>query len=154
MSERFFDDRKTVYAFNGDTLVRCPRCESRARSARIDSANLDWFAPRRLTCLSCGYASSWAKREISRGWREARDDYFELPLWLQTACCGETLWAYDIDHLEFIERFVRAELRERAKDAERGWMNASLASRLPQWLKAAKNRAQILRAIKELRRRA
>ena len=153
MSERFFDERQTVYSFNGDTLVRCPQCEGSARSARIDSSNLDWFAPRRLTCLNCGHVNTWSNKQISRGWRDAHDDYFELPLWLQTECCGATLWAYNVDHLDFIERFVRAELRERTEDAERGWMNASLASRLPHWLKAAKNRAKILRAIEALRRR-
>lgn len=134
--------------------MRCPRCDGRARSARVDAANPDWFAPRRLTCLSCGYVGAWAKRQTASGWRGACDDYFGLALWLQAACCGETLWAYNLEHLGFIERFVRADLRERAVDPERGWMNASLASRLPAWLKAAKNRTQVLRVIEDLRKDA
>ena len=154
MSQRFSDTRETLYSFNGETLVCCPACDGCARSLTIDPMNKDWFAPRRLTCLRCGYSRTWAEREITRQWREARDDYFGLPLWLRADCCGATLWAYNIEHLEYIERFVRADLRERVRDERQGWMNASLASRLPRWLKLAKNRQTVLHSIQQLRMRA
>ncbi len=93
------------------------------------------------------------EREITRQWREGRDDYFGLPLWLRFECCGAVLWAYNIEHLQYIERFVRADLRERVRDERHGWMNASLASRLPRWLKLAKNRETVLHAIQQLRMR-
>ncbi len=40
------------------------------------------------------------------------------------------------------KKFVRAALRERRRDPDHGWTNASLASRLPAWIKEAKNRDQ------------
>ncbi len=74
------------------------------------------------------------------------DWYFQEPLWLQTECCGETLWAYNEKHLEFIENYVAAKLRARIPN-----QNRSLASRLPKWIKSAKNRDEILKAIGKLK---
>jgi hypothetical protein len=74
------------------------------------------------------------------------DWYFGLPLWLQISCCRETLWAYNYKHLEFIENYVSANLRERTPN-----LNKSVASRLPKWIKSAKNRDEILKAIKKLK---
>ena len=74
------------------------------------------------------------------------DWYFRFPLWLEISCCGETLWAYNEKHLEFIEKYVAAKLRERVPN-----INKSLASRLPDWIKRAKNRDEILKAIGKLK---
>jgi len=112
----------------------------------------DLFASRKLVCRGCGHSVAWAKREIRRGdARLAVDDYFERPLWLQTRCAGHVLWAYNREHLEFLEAFVRATLRERLKDGAGGWSNRSLASRLPKWIKSARNREAILRGLARLR---
>jgi hypothetical protein len=50
-----------------------------------------------------------------------------------------------------IARIVAAPLRERR--VEHGSANRSIASRLPVWVKAAKNREEVLRALARLRRR-
>ncbi|MBO9555970.1 hypothetical protein [Cellulomonas sp.] len=68
-----------------------------------------------------------------------------LDLWLQTPCEGHVLWAYDEAHLDYLERYVAAGLREQ----EPG--NASVASRLPAWIKASKNRDSVGRALSRLR---
>jgi hypothetical protein len=75
----------------------------------------------------------------------SRDWYFGLPLWLQTPCCGKTLWAYNEAHLDYVEHFVRATHREEMPDA--------LAHRLPSWMKSAKHRDELLRGIGRLRHR-
>jgi hypothetical protein len=147
---KFKDEREHIYQFMDEFIVKCPSCHSRAYIKRIDPENHDWFAPRRFIC-SCGKTSDWHKREISRPWGcEPLDDYFNYPLWLQISCCGETLWAYNKKHLEFIKEYVQAELRERSKDEDSGWSNQSLASRLPKWIKSKKNRKNILKAIGKL----
>ncbi len=83
------------------------------------------------------------------------DWYFHYPVWLATACCGETLWAYNEAHLDYLQAYVSATLRERAAPPQRtaAVRNTSLASRLPAWLSAAKNRARILAGIAKLRER-
>lgn len=150
--QRFEDPGASVYDFMDEILVVCPRCHGCARTFRIDSNSQDGFAPRRLVCAHCGYSKDWEKRTIARQWHgEPRDDYFGLPLWLQLPCAGETLWAYNRDHLKFIESFVGAQHRERARDEKSGWKNRSLASRLPKWIQSAKNRAEILQTIVKLK---
>jgi hypothetical protein len=77
------------------------------------------------------------------------DPYFQRPVWLQANCCGNVLWAYNVRHLDLLEAYVQARLRERGELVP--WAPTSLVERLPTWLKAAKNRTEILRAIKRLR---
>jgi hypothetical protein len=71
-----------------------------------------------------------------------------LPLWLQTPCAGQVLWAWNTWHLDFIGRYVSADLRERTPN-----INTSLASRLPRWIKSAKHRDEVLKGIARLRSR-
>jgi hypothetical protein len=72
--------------------------------------------------------------------REAR---FGLPLWLMTECCGgEVLWARNEVHLDYLEAYVAASLRDRS---------GGLSMKLPTWMKRASNRDEVLRAITRLR---
>lgn len=154
MRDRFLTTSGSIYSYMDETLVVCPQCSGRAISRQVDKdAQSGWFAPRRLTCTACSYAKDWASRGITGHWRDQHDDYFELPLWLQTPCCGDVLWAYSERHLAFLEDFVGARLRERVRDETYGWTNASLASRLPTWMKAAKNRDEVLKGLARLRTR-
>lgn len=151
-ANRFVDSGETVYAFLNETLVVCPGCSGCALSQQVAPTHSPGlFSSRRLTCLHCGRTQDWAERHITRGWHRARDDYFDLPLWLQTPCCGEILWAYNERHLTFLESFVSSGLRQRKRHLETGWSNQSLASRLPRWIKSAKNREEVLKAASLLR---
>jgi hypothetical protein len=58
------------------------------------------------------------------------------------------LWAYNREHLIFLRDYVAAMLRERVPNA-----NASLASRLPAWLKKGANRSAVLKAVERLERK-
>ena len=53
-------------------------------------------------------------------------------------------------NLQYLEGFFSAKHRQRNPNNET-WKNSSLASRLPKWLKLAKNREQILKAIEVLK---
>jgi hypothetical protein len=76
------------------------------------------------------------------------DPYFGLPLWLRRRCCGgRTLWAYNVAHLDLLEGYVGARLRERPVPAG----SQTLLERLPGWMKAAGNRDELLAAISVLR---
>ena len=155
MQPRFEDSGQGIHAFMDDTLIVCPKCSSCAVSRRMQQGTRseDWFAPRRLTCTRCSFTRDWAEREIARGWDRAEDDYFGLPLWLQTRCCGELLWAINEQHLAALEAFVGARLRERRHDEVAGWSNRSLPSRLPAWIKSGKNRDEVLQGLARLRAR-
>ena len=85
------------------------------------------------TTDSCGCAASDAR-------------YRGLELWLQIPCRGRTLWAFHEAHLDFLERYVAAGIRERVP-----YRNRSHASRLPVWMKSAKNRDEVVRCLARLR---
>jgi len=60
------------------------------------------------------------------------------------------LWARNLEHLAFLEKFVQAKLRERPTPAD-GYRNKLLASRLPLWMKSARNRDTVMAALAKLR---
>jgi hypothetical protein len=150
---RFRDPRSTEYDFVGSVIVRCPGC---AGAARVVPAPGDAgrgertpFTPRRLICRGCGLARVNSGRVVtlSRGTaRPAADPFFGMPLWLQVETRHGWLWAYNAEHLDLIRRFVQASLRERASWYDTG-QRMTLVGRLPAWVKRAKNRVEILRAI-------
>jgi hypothetical protein len=148
--QRFRDNGETIDSFWNKFQVQCPRCNSCANIDCFDPDNTDRYAPRRFSCTACGSSKDWSGRKL--GWESWYcDPYFHYPLWLQAPCCGQTLWAYNLRHLEFIEAFARAKLRERKPNEQRGWSNSSLFSRLPKWIQSGKNREGILKAIRKIR---
>ncbi len=147
-NDRFLDNGKLIHEFSNEFLVHCPKCGEMAKiiptSSPTNKLNYEIFAPRKLICLSCVYQNSWKGNKISVG--SDIDWYFGLPLWLRINCCNEILWAYNLNHLEIIEQYVSAKLRERTKKGRNSFL-----SKLPTWLKSAKNREIILKAIGKLR---
>lgn len=81
----------------------------------------------------------------------AVDPLFGLPLWLQTPCCGQVLWAYNLAHLNLLAQYIQATLRERQ---ERKGNHHAIAVRLPRWIKLAKNRDTLLKGVQQLKVKA
>ena len=160
---KFNENQILLDKFATEFLVCCPKCQKKARIAAAPKEELIV----RLTCNNCGNLQNWEctqsgttmcaqnpelyqKGVISIG--SSVDWCFHLPLWLRIQCCGHELWAYNYEHLEWLQNYVSAKLRERTRDDESGWRNQSLASRLPKWIKQAKNRQGILDAINKLQK--
>ena len=145
--ERYLDEGTRLYEFNDEFLVVCPKCQKMAKvvpDAMSEKPNTQLFSPRKFICLNCPYRDVWNGKQILTG--SNLDWYFRLPLWLQISCCNETLWAYNLKHLEIIEQYVSAKLRERTNKGRNSFL-----SKLPTWLKLAKNRDEILKAIEKMR---
>ncbi|MCO6004224.1 hypothetical protein NE236_04460 [Actinoallomurus purpureus] len=169
--ERFRDRAWRLFDFAREILVVCPRCGGRAVVAvHPDHLTCHRYAvqfltaPHRLTCPGCGLTRDWSPRPARKGDGDLYfaggpplavprltgpgDPYFGLPLWLRRRCCGgRTLWAYNAAHLDVLEGYVAARLRERHPNTGSG----SLVERLPAWIKAAGNRDEVLAAIRTLR---
>lgn len=77
----------------------------------------------------------------------AVDPFFRLPLWPVTSLDSEILWAYNVEHLQFLAAHIQSKLRERNLD---NMSNRSLGSRLPKWMTSKKNREMVLKKIGEL----
>ena len=141
---RFHDPRATLAHFASSVLVRCPRCERIAHFERRPCTPPDADGKRyphtRLVCRSCGLC------RIDTGPSTSP----RPPLWLRTGTRHGELWAYNLQHLDLIRRFVAADLRERAPWYDTG-QKMTLVARLPAWMKSAKNRDEILRTVDRLR---
>lgn len=120
------------------------RCRQCGRPLRRELRSARGYGEARviLDCPGCG-----AGTETDVGWRPRPDGSpvdpaFGLPLRLQCPCAGRTLWALNPAHASFLRDFAAAGLRTRVPNRQR-----SLVSRLPAWIKAAKNRDAVTRAL-------
>ncbi|MEU1823125.1 hypothetical protein ABZ502_11950 [Streptomyces abikoensis] len=150
---RFRDPRRTKYDFLGSVLVRCPNCDKVAHVVPVPgptgAQDTGLFASRRLVCRSCGRARGWNRGYVAfhrDRYGPAMDPYFGLRLWLQTETRHGRLWAYNMEHLALIKRFVEAPLREGIAWHDHG-RKMTVVARLPAWMQQAKNRDEVLRAI-------
>jgi len=73
------------------------------------------------------------------------DPHFGLALQLSAATRQGVIWAYNERHLAALQAYVAAQLRVR-----RGGGNGAMFSRYPAWIKAAKNRDLVLKALSRL----
>lgn len=78
--------------------------------------------------------------------------YSDLPLWLKTDFRGKVFWAFNGEHLDFLERVIRSTLRERpVMRGRRLAFTMRMPFNLPSWLLSAKNRPDLLKLIAKLR---
>ena len=147
----FRDTHESLYDFIEEYLVVCPQCSGCARVVPLDRDRQNHLDPRRVTCQSCSYSKEWQGSSMGIG--SAHDGYFNLPLWLQIEVGDRLLWFHNLRHLQYIEAFVSATLRERRAENGTGWRNSSLINRLPDWIKSAKNRQHVLKAIDRIKQK-
>ncbi len=163
MKTKFNAYEKTLYEFINNIYVVCPKCENQAivRSKGFMKNNEEKEI--KLICPKCGLNKYYSETPKDK-WTSERtsieyetrnlivgtniDPYFRLPLWLQKEMPDGLLWAYNYEHLEFIENHIRAELRNRDNNA---MQNKSIGSRLPKWMTSKKNRPEMLNGIEKLK---
>lgn len=125
--------------FNSDflqygLLIHCPACSKKAESKPSTTSARAW----RVVCVHCGYNSS-------------EKTLLGEQLWLRTAFGEHEVFAYNYEHLAFLKQHIAATLRERNHSPM--YHNKSLASRLPRWMTAAKNREAVLKCIEKLEKK-
>jgi|26BtaG_2_1085354.scaffolds.fasta_scaffold00028_40 hypothetical protein len=130
--KRFSDKGELARDFSDYRIIKCPKC-----SKPVD------FWELKVSCIHCGYHKEFKKAED--GFKLASISV-KLEDYLKISCCGEMLWALNLEHLDFLEKYVEADLRVRIPNK-----NKSVASRLPPWIKRANNREEILKSIQRLR---
>ena len=103
-------------------------------------------------CPHCNFQEEWKPKvkkyilysKIDDGL--VREQTYNFPLWFQEEVNKEIFWAYNQNHIDYLERYIQAGLRERNSKIN---YNSSLVSRLPQFVKAAKNRDKLLKILKK-----
>jgi len=106
-----------------------------------------------VKCPSCGVTRDYEPDNtiIEKYFKykgQPMDPYFHLPLWLTGNVKGNTLWAYNYEHLNYIKEYISADIRE--SDGKVQW---TLLRELPEWVKSSKNRSAVLKAIGRLEKK-
>lgn len=106
-----------------------------------------------VKCKECGVTENYKPRNTRSKWiyeynGRQSDPYFQLPLWLTENVKGNLLWAYNYEHLGYLKDYISADLRE--KNGRVGW---TMVEKLPEWMKSAKNRTSVLKAIEKLEKK-
>lgn len=147
----FKEQKIHLFNFANYFLVCCPKCHGPAFIyPKLNFRDEKFWSERKLICKNCKYFKSKMPSPPLILY-EDRDWFFNLPLFLTASCCNQTLYAFNIEHLNFIEAFVSSKLKSRRQDPKWGWSNQSLFSRLPKWIKSSKNKDNILKAIRQLK---
>ncbi len=161
MKKRFNAYVKTTDEFLDNILVVCPNCGNKAivQSKGVHEKGT------KMSCASCGANKYYAEvpKDIYINERSGLvheiedivlgkniDPYFHLPLWLQKEMSKGILWAYNYEHLEYMENHIGAELRYRHATQNQF---RSLGAILPKWMTAQKNRKEVLNTIKMLKQK-
>ena len=155
MNHTFTNPNTWLVDFAHSFDVVCPKCSGHSKVFR--SNNAPYTA--RFACPNCGTSHDW-KGSSSIECRSATppkesvvcyggpfDAYFHYPLFLSTSSCGNTLWAFNKEHLEFLVSYVEAKHRKSNPDFGG---NKTLASRLPQWMISKKNRESVSKSLTKL----
>ncbi|MFH6994087.1 hypothetical protein [Flavobacterium sp. FlaQc-48] len=103
-------------------------------------------------CPNCNFQEDWKPKvkkvlqnlEVKDGL--VKEQYYNFPLWFQKEFNGNIFWAYNYDHIHYLERYIQAGLRERNSKVN---YNSSLVSCLPQFIKEAKNREKLLKILEK-----
>ncbi len=147
ISNRFQDKNKRITDFQKEVLVVCPKCTKRALAKVNYEEN-----KARLFCENCGYNKEIETEVTVFGhlgnWQLSANSYFSVDLWLKASFKEDVFFAYNYEHLEYLEQYIGAKLREH-KDRS----HFTLLEKLPKFYHDSKNRESLLKLIQKLKRK-
>jgi predicted RNA-binding Zn-ribbon protein involved in translation (DUF1610 family) len=147
MSTRFHDQNKRLSDFQTEVLVVCPTCGKKA------IAKVDYELKKAiLFCENCGFNKQIPTEVtvfgINGNWNIAAHSYFSAQLWLQHPFKNDVFIAFNADHLNYLEQYIAADLREHKERT-----GFTLLERLPKFYHDAKNRKALLAIIQKLKKK-
>lgn len=149
--------------FTKEIAIVCPKC---AGKAQVKGPGLYQRVEDTLIaciCTHCGYNQKYKDKKADVNVTNSKgktsgyyvkllggevDPFFHHPLWYTAPCLEGSIWAYNVEHLGIIETFVASTNRSRNGLP---YKNKSIASRMPKWISASKNRAAVLKCIRVLK---
>lgn len=144
-NNRFQDENFRLTHFENEVLVECPICKKKA----VAKTNTETKKVR-LYCENCSYNKEIVAEAtvfgITGNWKMAAHHFFGAELWLQYPFKNDVFWSYNEEHLEYLEQYISASLREH-KDRS----HFTLLEKLPKFYHEAKNRDALLKIIKKLK---
>lgn len=124
-------------------------CDSCGNPIRVLVKTREKVKKLNVRCELCGQVRQFqpTHSEVNVVFKDlgnATDPYFELPLWLQGEVKSNVFWAYNYEHLAYMKKYIEAKIRERHP------VHMTLLAKLPNFIKYAKNREDLLRLIERL----
>lgn len=111
--------------------IKCPYCEEYVIGAAADKRG--------------------SQLTIYEDIRKANDPYFQYPLYFQTSFRGKTVWALNREHLQYLIGYLSADLRIVQPGYHQTYKTMrSQSDMLPSFIKLAKNREGIVKALTKL----
>lgn len=112
------------------------------------------FSILNVNCPHCGTLSTATVHKILSGHHRFRSvsisggkpEYAGYPLYFVTSYDGKPIWAINPTHLQYLIDYIGADLREKPD-------NRGLSYNLPKFMKSAKNRDGILKALYKLQKK-
>lgn len=145
MNKRFEDENFRLTDFQQEVAVVCLQCEKKA------VAKVDYDTKKaRLLCMHCGYnketSTMLSAFGINTHFKTEASTYFKATLWYIAPFKTDLFWAYNEQHLLYLEKYINAKLREH-KDRS----HFTLLEKLPKFYHEAKNREALLKVIDQLK---
>ena len=169
-SKRAIIKKENPNSYWSERTLTCPNChfsqKGRKETFRVElkcncsncSAEINVIIPHvnekkesiAVKCKKCGVTQNYEPRNIPQEWifsdtGKSNEMYFGLPLWLSSNFRSYNFWAYNYEHLEYLKKYISANLRERNNRT-----HSTMVEKLPDWMKSNKNREKIIKIIEEL----
>jgi len=145
--------------------VVCPKCNNKASvlGGQPYAQIKEYESQVRFSCIVCGYNVKYINTPESTFYTNSNgikrngrilmmnapcDPFFGFDVWYRIVTTYGMLWAYNVDHLSVIESYIADLQRSRNGIPNQ---NNSIASRLPQWVKDAKNREYLIKMIRRFK---
>lgn len=139
---RFQDENLTLSDFFKEVWIVCPSCSEKA-IATVDFE----LKSARLFCVNCGFNKETSTVVNDKASLQmSAHHYFGAELWLTLPFKNEVFWAYNNQHLLYLENYISAKLREH-KDRK----HFTLLEKLPKFYHNSKNREGLLKLIDKLK---
>ncbi|RYY37720.1 MAG: hypothetical protein EOP46_01670 [Sphingobacteriaceae bacterium] len=140
--QRFRDEQKTISDFRYEFWVECIQCNKKA-VIKIDREN----NTRRIACTNCGFNGEERDDIHWKGYStKIASALFNCKLWFTASFRGETFYALNPEHLDYLQRYIASGVRENPNRT-----GFTMVERLPKFMQIAKNREALLKLIEKLR---
>ncbi|MBL0024369.1 MAG: hypothetical protein WBP08_13195 [Saprospiraceae bacterium] len=135
--------------YKSTAKANCNQCQASLKIEVADRKSIPNYIT--VICPECTSANkvkeNWESYILKYNNSGTIDPAFGLPLWYQAPIKDEVIWAYNLYHLHEIRDYVSSRLRERTTDRYK----MTMVEKLPDFIKMAKNRDEILKAIERMK---
>ena len=145
----------TLTDYLREVFCVCPKCGSIAIIRAESKYAIPWCPYNvSFTCLSCPNREQWPSSSWASDFSDFNpaygiEPYFGYQLALQANVKGGVLAVLNPSHARDIAEFVAE--KNRLAPANSKW---AMVNRLPKWVKLARNRDHVIRALENLQRQA